>query len=133
MIETVSQTTILNRKIGKNYWTMPGNCIPRNMDPETLEEAICREFKTQKEFLTDKIKKDDRIFAKHFYRYFFRSILKWTEQKVGYHCNCDRCTVIHSVKTTRDLFDTDREFRGRVQRIIDKHHNKLIRYETEKA
>ena len=54
------------------------------------------------------------------------AFFRYTISQVSEMSNCDRCTVIHSVSTCKNLLETDKSFRAKAQQIFDKINNNQI-------
>jgi len=53
---------------------------------------------------------------------FFRYSLK----QIALMSGCDRCTVIYSLTTCRNLMETDRDYREKCEKVFDKLNNGLL-------
>jgi len=51
---------------------------------------------------------------------------RYTIEQVSEMSNCDRCTVIHSISTCKNLLETDKSFRAKAQIIFLKISNNQI-------
>lgn len=58
--------------------------------------------------------------------YFPNKTFKYSLYKIGQLTGCDHATVIHSSKTCQNLMDTDREYREKCLKVIEKLNNNLL-------
>jgi len=70
-------------------------------------------------------RKREILYARHLFCYFARKRTKLSLQEIGNILNRDHATVLHSVKTVKDLLTYDREF----IEIVPEIENKIKQYE----
>lgn len=138
-----TETTTLTRP-GISWYTAPGILINR----QTLDNYIAEVFGFPEVYLTVKGRYQVFIYAKHLKRYILERMLKtgklagndllrhegeshrrqfkYTVYKIGRLTNCIHATVIHSSKTCRNLMDTDRTYREKCLKVIEKLNNNLL-------
>lgn len=54
------------------------------------------------------------------------AFFRYTLSQVSEMSGCDRCTVIHSISTCKNLLETDKSFRAKAKLIFDKISNNQI-------
>lgn len=54
-------------------------------------------------------------YARHAVRYIMRKEFKWGPLRIAKAMGCDHTTVVHSVRTAKNLIDTDAGFRRRLE------------------
>ena len=71
--------------------------------------------------------KDDAIIDRNIkLKEFKMAWFRYTISQVSEMSNCDRCTVIHSISTCKNLLETDKSFRAKAQIIFLKISNNQI-------
>jgi chromosomal replication initiator protein len=70
-------------------------------------------------------RKREILYARHLFCYFARKRTKLSLQEIGNILNRDHATVLHSVRTVKDLLTYDREF----IEIVPEIENKIKQYE----
>jgi hypothetical protein len=144
MITTVTPEMLINERIGKNYWTIPGCNDMDSIKVEMLKDCIERIFKVS---LDGKRGKRNIVYARHLFRYILshigikgdwidtnRSKISWTckktfmysQDEIAELTGCLRSNVFSSVKTASGLIETDKSFRYKAEKIIRKIEFNLI-------
>ena len=125
----------------RSWMTAPGIQIK-----QTLDECIAEVFGFPEIYLTAKGRYVFFMYAKHLKRYIlerlmkdgtlapgdmrrnkhFNRLFKFTVYRVAEMTNCNHATVIHASRTCQNLMETDRFYREKCLKVIEKLNNNLL-------
>ena len=101
-----------------------------------IEYLVCKVFKVGPLALKDKRRSEPLIFAKHAYRYLMASLIiedmitgqrsKREQNDICLAVSCKRHCLAHSIKTAKNLIETDKDYRLKFETIISKLDTKLF-------
>ncbi len=128
----------------QSWMTAPGIVLKK----ETLDKCISDIFGFPEVYLNVKGRYMCFMYAKHLKRYILERMLKtgklakndftrhegkshrhkfkYTVPKIGHLSNCGHATIIHASRTCQNLMDTDKAYREKCNKVIDKINNNQI-------
>lgn len=119
----------------KNYFSYPGSYNnPFYSIEKAIRYFICLEFKVTEEELICKDRHLDYVLPRHLYRYLLFSLngkninnKKYSLDQICVITNSiNHCSILHSIKTTKDLINTDKNYRAKYENVIAKLDKKLF-------
>lgn len=125
MVEVLLNETNLCRKAKQTYITAPG-LIPITNLKESLKECICRIFEITECELKEEGKGIGVIFAKHLHRAMLMTMFDMSERETASIVGCSCIAVHHSKLAYRSLFETNKCFREKANKILSKINRGLI-------
>lgn len=72
-----------------------------------IEKTVCNYYFVNRELLHKKCRKREVVLTRYVIIYFFKIMTTLTLVKIGNYFNFDHTTVLHGIKTLRDLIETD--------------------------
>jgi hypothetical protein len=85
----------------------------------TLEEYACKVFNCTVDEMRSRTRIREAVSARQVCMAVMRNYTILSYAMIGSHFNLDHSTAIHSIKTVKNLYATDRIFRSQVDRIYD--------------
>jgi hypothetical protein len=131
MIETLYNGATEKAKRKLSPYSYPGCSHLLDFTQETYENCFCRLFDIESYGLYDKHRKSEKVMAKHLARFILVTDCGWSECEVARWGNCDRTTVIASIKVVLNLMDTDRDYKDKYEHILSKIRKNLIKLPTK--
>ncbi|MDR2474994.1 MAG: chromosomal replication initiator protein DnaA [Bacteroidales bacterium] len=88
---------------------------------EWIREVVCNHFSLDQQLFSTKSRKREIVQARQIAMYLVRKYTAFSSSKIGELLGKkDHATVLHALKTVRDLMDIDLSFRNNVNRIEEK-------------
>jgi chromosomal replication initiator protein len=86
-----------------------------------IQKVVCDYFSLPVEVINSKTRKREIVQARQLAMYFSKKHTKNSLNTIGLHCgNKDHATVLHAVKTVKNLMETDKKFKVYVEEIDQK-------------
>lgn len=90
----------------------------RPTDADAILKAVTAYTGISKEALQSKSRKQPIVFARFIAMYLIKSRTKLTLKQIGSLFNRDHSTVINAINTTKDLLETDKEFKKMYDAVL---------------
>ena len=92
----------------------------------TLEEYTCELFRCTLDELFSTIRVRQVVSARNVCMSVMREFTGMSLGQIGRHFNKDHCTVIYAIRTVKDLYTTDKEYRIIVDKVYDAARGKRL-------
>lgn len=92
--------------------------IKNPITPELLEKTVCRHYQIEPHLLHCKSQKREITEPRQIVMSLIYSLFEGSNKQCGVYYRKDHATVTHSRKTIQDMYDTDRQFREKINRIL---------------
>ena len=108
-----------------NYMSIPGTAyIPKTgqivSDHHKLFHSVCKTFKVEPNVILDsgRCRKRDFVIVKQVTMTLFKLRTNLSLTAIGNYFERDHATTLHSIKTVKNLIDTDRIFREQTSELF---------------
>ncbi len=106
-----------------NYMCLPGvvptTTTEREIEFDTISKTVCKITKQNPEDLQLKTRKREIVFSRQVCHSLAKLKTRYSLSTIGYYYGkLDHATVLHSMKTVKNLIETDREIRNQIGHLF---------------
>lgn len=126
MLEYGRQQYAKGQEAGRFYYNRSEVSLKRKVTFDQIEKAVCNFFNVSPEDIEKKKRDRKVVFPRQVCHHLATRFGIASDSEIGYRFGRkDRTTVMHSVKTIKNLLDTDKVFRLQYEELLSKFQTEL--------